>query len=477
MPRLKIPFNGPAYQSDSVFLSNQICRNFYLRPYLEMGQDAFALFGTPGLVEWKDLGVTAEVRGSLAFAGLLFVVAGDKLYSVTTGKVATELGTITTSTSGPVGMATNGLDLVVVDGFTGWVWDYAAGTWTQITDPDFPTCQVIVHIDGYYLVPKRGTGQIWRSDLNDGSSWGGLAFDTAGANPDEVLSLQVSNRDVYTLGEKTTEIWVNTGAPVFNFQSIQGSFIEKGIVSPFASGVGNNALFWVSRDNEGHGQVVQSAGRLPKVISTPAITRQIQSWGDLSDVQLFVYEQVGHTHVVVTSPYANETLVYDSTTGQWHERSSRRSGVDGRWRAATHSFFDNKHIVGDTENGKLYELRTDAYDEDGEEMIAVRRSPVNRANQKEITVDEVFLVMEPGVGLITGEAQDVDPQGILRWSKDGGFNWSKGVDVPLGKIGETENEARVLQLGQGKNWVFELTISARVKRVVKDAILEIEQDE
>ena len=282
---------------------------------------------------------------------------------------------------------------------------------------------------------------------------------------------------MYTLGEKTTEIWVNTGAPVFNFQSIQGSFIEKGIVSPFASGVGNNALFWVSRDNEGHGQVVQSAGRLPKVISTPAITRQIQSWGDLSDVQLFVYEQVGHTHVVVTSPYANETLVYDSTTGQWHERSSRRSGVDGRWRAATHSFFDNKHIVGDTENGKLYELRTDAYDEDGEEMIAVRRSPVNRANQKEITVDEVFLVMEPGVGLITGEAQDVDPQGILRWSKDGGFNWSKGVDVPLGKIGETENEARVLQLGQGKNWVFELTISARVKRVVKDAILEIEQDE
>jgi hypothetical protein len=480
--RLKIPFTGPTYESDSVFLSNQVCRNFYLRPYPEMGQEAMALFGTPGLVEWCDLGVTGEVRGLLAFDHYLYAVAGRKLFRLTSAGVSEELGELGT-TEGIVGMATNGLDLIIVDGSSGYVWDYATEIFAEITDADFPRAQSVIHIDGYYLVPKRGTGQIWRSDFNDGTSWGGLAFDSAGANPDDVLALQVSNRDVYTIGERTTQIWVNTGAAVFNFQSIQGSFIEKGTPSPFASCVGNNAVYFVSRDDKGQGEVVQVTSRLAKVVSTSAITRHIQSWGDLGDVQLFSYEQKGHTHIVVTSPQANETLVFDSTTGQWHERSSRfllgTEMVDGRWRANAHAFFanGNRHVVGDKGNGKLYTLDPDAYDEDGEEMISVRRTQVFRSNQDRLTIHELQIVTEPGVGLVTGEAQDVDPQGILRWSKDGGRHWSAGVDVSLGSIGETENRARVIQLGQGENWVFELTISARVKRVVKDAIAEVTRDE
>jgi hypothetical protein len=447
-------------------LSNQVCRNFYLRPYPEGGErNPFALFGTPGLVGWLDLGVEVEVRGSLVFAGYMYVVAGDVLYRIATDKTVVELGNLGTMT-GPVGMATNGLDLTVVDGASGYVWDYAAGTYTQIVDPDFPACRTIIHTDGYYLVPLSGSGQIWRSDFNTGLSWEGLAFSTAGADPDPIVALISSNQDVYTIGGRTTQIWVNPGATT-----------EKGCAGTFAIGKGNNAIFWVGKDEFGQGQVLRAVGRASKVISTPAITREIQSWGDLSDIQLFTYEMLDQTHVVITSPQADKTLVYDSTADQWHERSSRILGVDGRWRISTHAFFNNLHIVGDAYNGKLYELRSDAYDEDGEEMVSVRRSPILRSLQNDITIDELQIVTEPGVGLVTGEAQDVDPQAILRWSKDGGRNWSAGVDVPLGKIGETNNRARVLQLGQGDNWVFEITISARVKRVIKDALVEAEQDE
>jgi hypothetical protein len=153
--------------------------------------------------------------------------------------------------------------------------------------------------------------------------------------------------------------------------------------------------------------------------------------------------------------------------------------VDGRWRVNAHAFFAkaSRHVVGDRWNGKLYTLDPDAYDEDGEEMISVRRTQVFRSDQSRLTIHELQIVTEPGVGLVTGEAQDVNPQGILRWSRDGGRRWSAGVDVSLGSIGETENRARVIQLGQGENWVFELTISARVKRVVKDAVAEVTRDE
>lgn len=477
--RVPILFNGPAYESDSAFMSNQVCRNFYLRPYPEInpatGKEAFALFGTPGFEEWVNLGVEGEIRGSLVFDGNLYVVVKQSLYRVSTTGATTLLGALS-SAVGLVSMATNGVDLIIVDGVAGYIWDYEAATFNQIVDPDFPVSSSVVQIDGYYLVAKDGTGQVWRSDWNNGSSWGGLAFSTAGSSPDLTKALGVSNVDVYVFGEKTTEIWVNTGAPIFNFASIPGAHIQLGIVGHHAFGAGNNAIFWVSKDDMGQGQLIQSVGRSPKSVSTPAIVREMQSWGDLSGVQVFVYEQLGHTHVVITSPSANKTLVYDSTVGQWHERSSKIVGINSRWRINTHSFFNNKHIVGDYSNGKLYELKTDIYDEDGEEMVATRRTSVIRSKQNRITVNSVQVVTEPGVGLAAGESQDVNPQAMFSWSRDGGRNWSAKAEMPLGKIGETENRAIVRQLGQGRNWTFEISISARVKRVILGAMMEAEQD-
>lgn len=471
-----IPFNGPAYSLDPAFLSSQICRNYYLRRFPHLDSDSMILFGTPGFVEWLDLGVEVEIRGSLVFGGYLYVVGGDTVYRIDTAKSVTELGSIGTTTK-PVGIATNGLDLIVVDGTGGWVWDFGTEVWAEITDVDFPLCKSVVVSDGYYLVPALGTGQIWRSDFNDGLSWGGLAFSTAGAHPDNIVAIWVDNKDIYTVGETSTEIWTNAGLATFNFVPISPAFIQKGGVGYAAVAGGNNAIYWVGKDRNGQGQVFQCIGRVPKNVATPAIVEEIQGWGDLSDIQMFTYEQLDHTHVVITSPSAGKTLVFDSTMAEWHERSSRTLGVNGCWRIATHSLFHNLHIVGDNKNGKLYELKTDVYDENGELMVAVRRTPVIRDRQERITINNLKIITNPGVGLITGDDSDVDPQMVCRWSKDAGRTWSAGVDVSLGKIGDTENSPEITQLGQGKNWVFEITTSARVKRLVMGAVAEIVIDD
>lgn len=468
---IPIPFNGPAYETESTFVSSQVCRNFYLRSLPGATGSDMVLFGTPGFEEWISLG-TGEIRGSLVFGSYLYVVRGNTAYRVTAVGVSESLGGIGSS-SGIVGMATNGHDLIIVDGSDGYVWDYSSESLTKITDPNFPVCSSVVATDGYYLVPRAGTGEVWRSDFNDGLSWDGLAFSSAGANPDPIVAITLLNKDVYTIGERTTEIWVNSGATTFNFVTIPGAFIQKGGVGPYAVGIGNNAVYWVGNDERGQGQLFQCVGRSLKTVSTPPIVREFQSWGDISDVQVFIYEQLGSTHVVVTSPSQNKTFVYDSTTGQWHERSSRITGVDSRWRINTHSLFANCHIVGDMDNGKLYKLRTDLYDEDGEEIRAVRRTPVIRDNQNRITVNKVQVVSEPGVGLITGESQDVNPYATFRWSRDGGRTWPMSEDIPMGKIGDTENEMQVFQLGQGRNWVFEVSITARVKRVILGATAEV----
>ena len=474
--QIEIPFCGPAYKSDSWFISSQECVNFYPHPYSGVEGKKMALFGTPGLELWVALG-EGEIRALLPLGNYLYVVIGSKFKRMSHIGVVTDIGDVLMLiSSGQISIATNELDIVMVGGDAGYVYNIANETLSQITDDDFPGGDNIIQIDGYYLVNKPGTGQIWRSDWNDGSSWDGLAFSTAGGDPDEIVSIIMDHQDVWIIGEYTTEIWYNTGAATFNFARIGGAFIEQGGEASHARTKINNATYWLGQDRSGQGQIFQASGRQPKVISTPPIDYLISTC-NRSNAFMFSYQQLGHSFVILTFPLSDVTLVYDSTVGMWHQRSSLIAGFNRRWRANCHAVFAGNHIVGDYANGKLYKMKTDVYDEDGDPMVAVRTTPIIRSKQNRITIDQVQVMNEPGVGLITGAVEDTDPQAMFSWSKDGGRTWSPEMDMPLGKIGETENASRVWQLGQGKNWVFQYKISAAVKRVILGAIIESEEDD
>ena len=475
--RLPIKFNGPAYKSDSILISPEECINFYLRPIPPVdygsGEVNYALIGTPGLELFYDSGISSGVRGSIQFGSFIYYAIFNKLYKSDISAVVTTLGTLNSS-SGRISFATNGLDITLVDGDDGYVWDLTALTLTTITDVDFPGGDNIIFTDGYYLVNKPGTGQVWRSDYNDGTSWGGLAFSTAGEDPDNVVALELDGKDVWVIGQNTSVIWYNTGTGQFNFAPIDSSFIEKGSPSSFAHCSINNAVYWLSKDINGQGQVFQSIGRSPKVISTQPVASHLSTY-DLSSAYMFGYQQDGHVFVVLTVPSAETTWVYDSTVGKWHQRSSLVNGVSNRWRISSHSFFNKEHIVGDYLTGKLYKMKTDVYDEDGDDMVATRTTSITRSKQNSLTMDQVVLLMETGVGKATGAVEDTDPQALFSWSRDAGKTFSPEVDVPLGKIG-SPTSPRVDQLGQGKNWCFRLRISAAVKRVVLGAYAIAEED-
>lgn len=474
--KVEIPFCGPACKSESLFLSPQECINFYLRPYPGLGENKMVLFGTPGLELWMPLD-GRKIRALLPFDNYIYVVIDDQFKKINGSGTITTLGYMHfLEPLAPVGIATNGLDIIIVSGKSGYIYDIGTDTLSQISSPNFPGGYSVVHIDGYYLVNKPGTGQIWRSDYNDGANWDGLAFSTAGGEPDNIVSIIVDHRDVWVIGEYTTEIWYNTGAATFNFARIEGAFIDQGGISPQAVTRINNAVYWLGQDQNGNAQVFQAVGRQLKVVSTPYISYQI-SQCKLSDALMFAYQQLGHHFVVLTFPSSDLTLVYDSTVKLWHQRSSLIAGTNRRWRANCHVLFEGEHIIGDFTNGKLYKLKTDVYDEDGGPMVAVRTTPVIRKNQDRVTVDQVHVLSEPGVGLATGGIEDTDPHALFSWSKDGGRTWSAEEEISLGKIGETENTSKVWQLGQGKNWVFRYKISAAVKRVVLGAVMEVEEDD
>ena len=69
-----------------------------------------------------------------------------------------------------------------------------------------------------------------------------------------------------------------------------------------------------------------------------------------------------------------------------------------------------------------------------------------------------------GVGVVTG--QGVTPMMMMQFSIDGGKNFGSEIFVPMGRIGDDLNRARITRLGSARDWVIRLAITDPVKRII-----------
>ena len=62
----------------------------------------------------------------------------------------------------------------------------------------------------------------------------------------------------------------------------------------------------------------------------------------------------------------------------------------------------------------------------------------------------------------------------IRYSRDGGRNWSAWRERSLGDLGEFMKRVRCLRLGQGRQWVFEWKVTDAVRADCLGASLQVE---
>lgn len=468
-------FIGPSYKLNSVNVDCQRCVNLY--PELnELGtgkeREVAALVGTPGLRLLQTVG-SGPIRGSYtASTGTLFVVSRNKLYSVSSSWVATELGTLN-SVSGLVSIADNGLHLVVVDGTDGYVWTFASSSFAEITDSDFPGATQVTYQDGYFIFFLAGLGQFFISGLN-AVTFDALDIASAEGAPDDIIAIISDHRDLWLFGQTTTEVWYNSGAADFPFDRTQGAFIEHGCAAAFSVAKMNNTVFWLGRDDKGAGMVFMASGYQPQRISTHAIEQAIQGYDDVSGARAYTYQQNGHHFYVLNFPGAETSWAFDSSTNLWHERAYTNQGQFERHRADNHAFAYDTHVVGDYENGKIYALDSAYYSDNGSEITRMRISPHSTSGLKLLTCNSFQLDMEVGTGL-DGIAQGTDPQVMLQWSNDGGHTWSNERWVSFGKIGQKKVRALWRRLGMYRDRVYKLKSTDPVKTVFIGAEMDVVQ--
>lgn len=469
-------FIGPSYQNGrSVNIDSQRCINLYAEKN-EAGTgkegEVAALLGTPGLT--LKLTLAGGVCRGLwtASNGTLYAVGGNKLYSINSSFVATERGTLNTS-SGTVSMADNGLQLVIVDGANGYSFTFGTNTFAQITDGDFLGANQVVFQDGYFIFNKPSSGQFYISGLND-VTFDALDFATSEGNPDNVVGIASLNRNLYVFNDITSEVFYNSGNADFPFERVQGGFIKVGCAARFSIATDDTSCFWIGNGDEGRGIIYRTESYQPQRISTHPVEEAIQGYSSISDAVGFCYQQEGHNFYVLNFPTANTTWVYDATTGLWHERAYNNAGTLERHRANYHAFAYGVHVVGDYANGKIYELSTSVYTDAGDYITRQRIAPHITSDLDRVIYKAFQLDLETGVGL-DGTGQGTDPQVMLQFSDDGAHSWSNEKWTDMGQIGERKARAIWRRLGQSRDRVFKLTITDPVKVVLIGAKLDIEK--
>ena len=517
-------FVGPSYEAPSIYQDAQECINFYpeIDPLKQPGdRGVVALYPTPGLVKLAQLN-EAPVRGMRALSGgnYLVIVCGNKVYSALSVDSITEIGTLNTST-GPVSITdnqttNNGLTAYIVDGGDRYTWIADTNTFAVLPDTDGPWqgANICDTVDNYIVYNQPNTQNWACSDL-------GLAVSTTGyfgskdGSPDNLVSFIVDHRQVYLLGEVTSEVWVDvgnviTGITSFPFQRVPGTSLQHGIAAKFSIARFAEQFLFVSKDTRGQAIIGGIQGYQFQRVSTHAVEQSLVG-KVISDAVAYSYQIEGHEFYVVTFPTADLTWAYDLSTKMWHKwLSVDNENVYHRHRSNCAAFFQGVNLVGDYENGKVYKLDQTVYTEDGNKIRRLRRAPHLTADLQRQYFDELQIQFQPGVGLngqtfvnqnlsptsliiapaatetvdpteiiniyyqfsINTETLGAEPKAMLRWSNDGGSTWSNEYWVSIGKIGRYKNRAIWRRLGMARDRIFEVVVSDPIKAVIVSANLK-----
>jgi hypothetical protein len=476
-------FVGPSYEAPSIYQDAQECINFY--PEVDLTKPPgtrgiVALYPTPGYTMVAQLAY-GEVRGLRALSGgqYLVVVAASSVYSMTSAMAPTLIGTLASS-SGQVSISDNittadGLTAYITDGANRYTWVAGTNTFTTLPPTDGPwqgadVCDVV---DNYNIYNQPGTQNWGATDLGSSLSTNAYYGAKDGA-PDSLVSIIVDHRQIYLLGEFTTEVWTDVGNQItgiisFPFSRVPGTLVQHGIAAQFSVARFAESFMFVSQDQRGQSIIGMIAGYQFQRISTHAVEQSLVGQ-TISDAIAWTYQIEGHEFYVVTFPSADLTWVYDLASQAWHKWLSFSNGVFHRHRSNCGTNFAGMIIIGDYENGRLYQISNTVYTEADATIRRLRRAPHLTVDLQRQYFDELQIQFQPGVGLSVGQGND--PQAMLRWSNDGGSTWSNEHWTSIGQIGRYQNRAIWRRLGMARDRIFEVSITDPVKAVIVSANLK-----
>jgi hypothetical protein len=443
-----------------------------INAYAEMmgeGRDAkMRVRMSPGLTNFATAVNDIACRGAILSGDNVYAVFETGVYKINSAGTRTSIGSI--SGTGPVTMALNSNGQIGIVNRTGRYYLIVSDVIQQINTVDIGAFNSICWIGGYFVLTLPN-GRFFSTGLNDGTVISGLDYATAEGSPDGLLGGTALGSELWLFGTETIEVWAPqsnppaTGSP-FTRQS--SSWINKGCLSFASIVLADNTLFWVGNDRI----VYRNANYTPLRISHEGVERAIKAAADPSSIRGGTYTIDGHAFYVISCP--EFTWVFDIKEQRWHERKSKNLN---RWKADVFINAFGKWLVGTVDDGNLYEIDMGTTLEGSDLMVTTIRSVFMGSYPSRAIIYAIEFTLISGRASLTGTVPQTAPMWELRYSDDGGANWSMSRQLQLGGQGEYAIRCVATRLGRtGRKWgrIWELTGSDPHPRSLTRIVMNVE---
>lgn len=496
----RIPLLGGAYQARSIIANAQRCINLYPEINTKDSPVPVTHYQRPGLRPLAVPPVAGLGRGIWrASNGTGYCVIGQRVYSISSTWVLSQIGTLEINGVLPTSATDNGANILLVDGTTiGYSISLVTNSFAPIIDPTgtFNGANKVDYIDTFVLWNLPGTNQFGSTLSNE------LVFDalyTAGKTdyPDPLQTLIVNRHLIVLIGQLKSEIWNDAGNTNFPFAELPGVYYEHGTCAIYSVASADIAIYFLGQDLQGHGLVFRARGYECKRISNHALEYQIRKMaqaGTITDAIGYTHQQDGHVFYQLHFPTGNQTWTFDEASEEWHQECwTDSNGQLNRHRGNGAAFINNTNVCIDWENGTIYAMDPEVYTDTVNGIICpisyIRGFPHavegtvnlgafgldrpvpwngNRNRYKRFAVD-----LECGNAPL--DANGLAPQVTLRASIDRGRSFISSQLQSAGAPGEYETQPQWLQpIGVARDVVFEIEYSFPGEAALNGAWIDIE---
>lgn len=410
----------------------------------------------PGLVDFATLGDMGRVYLNDWRGDLIASTSFGRLYRVSEDGSIGDVTGVPLSGGGRTIFAKTDDELLFAAG--GPILSFA-GIATQILSPDAPHSTHVGFIDGYTLAIEPHSGRFYHTAPGISTSWNPLDVFTAEGKPDDLNSMLVTQfREVLMCGEDSVEQFERTvsGDRPFFRRWASGD----GVAFPYTLTEADQGVWAVNKKRE----FIRFTGQTSRPqsddigMSLALVDDWTDAWGAalLIEGQKYVLLQAPNA----TTPYIGKGLTFllDYRAHRWHSLYGwdARLAKPDRWPGWSVWPMWGRVFVGG--EGRIYELRGDAYSHAGAMQRALYRSAhfdaptILKSEMAEIS--NINVRVRRGVGPVQGKAPIIG----MRIRKDNRV-WTKWARRSLGLAGDGDMYLQFGAFGQCATFQFEIDIT------------------
>jgi hypothetical protein len=361
--------------------------------------------------------VAALFQGDGVLSGGLFGVSGGRFYDASSDEGAI-------AGPGPASMAGYDNQIFIANGST--LYKYNGTTLSTVTFPDSANVLKVVSGSSRIVAVRKDSQRIYWTDPL-GATFAALDFASAEYIPDNIKDILFIGDALVIFGSETTEFWPVSGDVDIPFAPMSGRVFNVGVKATGAATKFGSSFAWVTNQN------TICINTPENIVSYPGLEAKIE---DSTDVRLWTFIFEGTEFLALTLD--TETWVlHPRSNGSW---TLMESFGETNWKAGCFA----GGVFGSSVDGACYNW----VDEDADFGGTLERRfrawlPI------EAGLVQVFNVLaRVNAGRTTYLSTEfANPTIEMRFSYDGGQNWSEWRERSLGPQGKYRAHPKWNSLG------------------------------